>query len=140
MGAGVVLPSQRRARPPPYTGKVLREKADSWWHGLSPSSHQDQLESALRALKSLADAGLGAASVLANLNHRRIIPSWRGGSASSKWMRRPTLWRWRTHGCCTTVSSRSTRPQGRGTLSTSRLSRTATTTSGRLSCFATACG
>jgi hypothetical protein len=32
--AGVVLPSQRRARPPPYTGKVLREKADSWWHSL----------------------------------------------------------------------------------------------------------
>jgi hypothetical protein len=22
----------------PYTGKVLKEKADSWWHGLSPSS------------------------------------------------------------------------------------------------------
>jgi hypothetical protein len=52
----------------------MREKADSWWHGLSPSSRQDQLESALRALKSLADAGLGAASVLANLHHRRIIP------------------------------------------------------------------
>jgi hypothetical protein len=32
--AGVVLPSQQRARPPPYTGKVLREKADSWWHSL----------------------------------------------------------------------------------------------------------
>jgi hypothetical protein len=30
MGAGMVLPSQRRARPPPYTGKVLREKPDSW--------------------------------------------------------------------------------------------------------------
>jgi hypothetical protein len=30
--------------------------------------------SALHALKSLADAGLGAASVLANLHHRRIIP------------------------------------------------------------------
>jgi hypothetical protein len=30
---------------PPYTGKVLREKADSWWHGLSPSLRQDQLES-----------------------------------------------------------------------------------------------
>jgi hypothetical protein len=28
----------------------------------------------LLALKSLADAGLGAASVLANLHHRRIIP------------------------------------------------------------------
>jgi hypothetical protein len=35
---------------------------------------QDQLESALRALKNLADAVLGAASVLANLHHRRIIP------------------------------------------------------------------
>jgi hypothetical protein len=29
MGAGVVPPPQRRSRPPPYTGKVLREKADS---------------------------------------------------------------------------------------------------------------
>jgi hypothetical protein len=52
----------------------LKDKADSWWHGLSPSSRQDRLESALHALKSLADAGLGAASVLANLHHRRIIP------------------------------------------------------------------
>jgi hypothetical protein len=58
----------------PYTGKVLREKADSWWHDLSPSSRQDRLESALHALKSLADAGLGAASVLVNLHHRRIVP------------------------------------------------------------------
>jgi hypothetical protein len=52
---------------------VLREKADSWWHGLSLSSRQDRLESALRALKSLAEAGLGAASILVNLHHRRII-------------------------------------------------------------------
>jgi hypothetical protein len=59
---------------PPYTGKVLKEKADSWWHGVSPSSRQDRLESALQALKDLADAGLGAASVLANLHHRWIIP------------------------------------------------------------------
>jgi hypothetical protein len=72
--AGVVLPPQRRARPPPYTGKVLKEKADSWWHGLSPSSRQDWLESALLVLKSLANAGLGAASVLSNLHHRRIVP------------------------------------------------------------------
>jgi hypothetical protein len=70
----VVLPPQRRARPPPYTGKVLKEEADSWWHDLSPSSHQDRLESALLVLKSLADAGLGAASVLANLHHWRIVP------------------------------------------------------------------
>jgi hypothetical protein len=74
VGAGVFLPPQRRARPPPYTGKVLREKVNSWWHNLSPSSRQDRLESALHALKSLADAGLGAASVLANLHHRRIVP------------------------------------------------------------------
>jgi hypothetical protein len=59
---------------PPYTGKVLKEKADSWWHGVSPSSRQDRLESALQALKDLVDAELGAASVLANLHHRRIIP------------------------------------------------------------------
>jgi hypothetical protein len=59
---------------PPWTGKVMREKADSWWHGLSPSSRQDRLDSALQALKALADAGLTAASVLANLHHRRIIP------------------------------------------------------------------
>jgi hypothetical protein len=58
----------------PYTGKVLKEKADSWWHDLSPSSRQDRLESALPALKGLADAGLGAALVLVNLHHRRIIP------------------------------------------------------------------
>jgi hypothetical protein len=50
---------------PPFTGKVLMEKADSWWHGL---------ESALLALKSLADAGLGAAWVLASLQHWRIVP------------------------------------------------------------------
>jgi hypothetical protein len=52
----------------------LKEKADSWWHDLSPSSRQDRLESALLALKSLADARLGAALVLANLHHRRIVP------------------------------------------------------------------
>jgi hypothetical protein len=59
---------------PPYADKVVKEKADSWWHGVSPSSCQDQLESALLTLKNLADAGLGATSVLANLHLRRIIP------------------------------------------------------------------
>jgi hypothetical protein len=59
---------------PPWTGKVMREKADSWWHGLSPSSRQDWLDSALKALKALADARLTAASVLANLHHWRIVP------------------------------------------------------------------
>jgi hypothetical protein len=59
---------------PPWTSKVVREKADSWWHSLSPSSHQDRLDSALKALKALADAELTAASVLANLHHWRIVP------------------------------------------------------------------
>jgi hypothetical protein len=59
---------------PPWTGKVVREKANSWWRGVSPSSRQDQLDSALKALKDLADVGLTAASVLANLHRRRIIP------------------------------------------------------------------
>jgi hypothetical protein len=53
---------------------VLKAKTDTWHHGLSPSSHQDRLESLLNGLKSLADSGLGVAPVLANLHHRRIIP------------------------------------------------------------------
>jgi hypothetical protein len=58
----------------PWTGKVVKEKADSWWHGLSPSSRQVRLASALKALKALADGGLTAASVLTNLHHQRIVP------------------------------------------------------------------
>jgi hypothetical protein len=50
------------------------ERADSWYHNVSPSSHQARLDSLLTALKNLVDAGLGAASVLANLHHRRIVP------------------------------------------------------------------
>jgi hypothetical protein len=52
----------------------VKEKADSWWHGLSPSSRQVRLASALKALKALADTGLTAALVLANLHHRWIVP------------------------------------------------------------------
>jgi hypothetical protein len=53
---------------------VLKAKTNTWHHGVSPPSRQERLESLTSALKSLADAGLGAASVLANLHHRRIIP------------------------------------------------------------------
>jgi hypothetical protein len=38
---------------------VLKEKVDSWHHGVSPSSHQARLDSLLNGLKGLADAGLG---------------------------------------------------------------------------------
>jgi hypothetical protein len=58
----------------PYTGKVLKEKADSWHHGVNPSSHQAWLDLLLTTLKNLADAGLGMASVLVNLHHWRIVP------------------------------------------------------------------
>jgi hypothetical protein len=50
LGAGVVLPPKRRAWPPPYTGKVLRERAASWYHGVSPPSHQARLDSLVAAL------------------------------------------------------------------------------------------
>jgi hypothetical protein len=53
---------------------VLKEKTYAWHHGVSPPSCQQRLESLTDALRSLADAGLGAASILANLHHRRIIP------------------------------------------------------------------
>jgi hypothetical protein len=53
---------------------VLKEKADSWHHGVSPPSHQARLDSLLAALKHMADHGLTAGCVLANLHHRRIVP------------------------------------------------------------------
>jgi hypothetical protein len=49
-------------------------KTDAWHHVMSPSSRQQRLESLTSVLQSLADTGLGAASVLANLHHRRIVP------------------------------------------------------------------
>jgi hypothetical protein len=55
----------------PWTGKIVKEKADSWWHGLSPPSRQVRLAS---VLKALTDNGLTAASVLANLHHRWVVP------------------------------------------------------------------
>jgi hypothetical protein len=58
----------------PYTDKVLRERAASWYHGVSPPSHQARLDSLVAALKRLADRGLTAGCVLANLHHRRIVP------------------------------------------------------------------
>jgi hypothetical protein len=59
---------------PSYSGKVLKDRADSWHHGVSPPSHQTWLDSLLAALKALADGGLTAGCVLANLHHRRIVP------------------------------------------------------------------
>jgi hypothetical protein len=54
----------RNAEPglPHYTGKVLWERAASWYHGVSPPSHQAQLDSLVAALKKLADRGLRGVS------------------------------------------------------------------------------
>jgi hypothetical protein len=59
---------------PSYSGKVLKDRADSWHHGVSPPLHQTRLDSLLAALKALADGVLTAGCVLANLHHWRIIP------------------------------------------------------------------
>jgi hypothetical protein len=66
----------RNAEPglPPYTGKVLRERAASWYHGVSPPQHQARLDSLVAALKKLAGRGLTAGCVLTNLHHRRVVP------------------------------------------------------------------
>jgi hypothetical protein len=53
---------------------VLREKAASWHHGVSPPQHQARLDSLVATLKKLVDRGLTAGYVLANLHHRWIIP------------------------------------------------------------------
>jgi hypothetical protein len=58
----------------PYTGLVLRERPDSWRHGVSPVQHRRRLDSLLAALKSLAKRGLTAATVLAFLLHWRVVP------------------------------------------------------------------
>jgi hypothetical protein len=53
---------------------VLRERAPSWYHGVSPPQHQARLDSLVAALKKLADRGMTAGCVLANLHHRRVVP------------------------------------------------------------------
>jgi hypothetical protein len=69
---------------PPYTGKVLRERVASWYHGVSPPSHLAWLDSLVAVLKKLADRGLTAGCVLANLHHRRVILLMERPSASSR--------------------------------------------------------
>jgi hypothetical protein len=49
-------------------------KTDAWHHGMSPSSHQQRLESLTTALRCLVDAELGATSIIANFHHRWVVP------------------------------------------------------------------
>jgi hypothetical protein len=66
----------RNAEPglPAYTGLVLREKPNSWGHGVSTAQHRRRLDSLLAALKNIETRGLTAAGVLAFLHHRRVVP------------------------------------------------------------------
>jgi hypothetical protein len=53
---------------------VLREKPNSWGHGVPTVQHRRRLDSLLAALKNLATRGLTTAGVLAFLHHPRIVP------------------------------------------------------------------
>jgi hypothetical protein len=53
---------------------VIREKPDSWSHGVSPVQHRNRLNSLLAALRNLAGRRLTAGTVLAFLHHRRVVP------------------------------------------------------------------
>jgi hypothetical protein len=66
----------RNAEPglPRYTGRVFKEKPDSWGYGVSTPQHRRRQDSVLAALRSLAAQGLTAAGVLAFLHHRRVVP------------------------------------------------------------------
>jgi hypothetical protein len=66
----------RNAEPglPPYTGRVFKEKPSSWGYGVSTPQHRRRQESVLGALRYLSEQGLTAASVLAFLHHRRVVP------------------------------------------------------------------
>jgi hypothetical protein len=101
----------RNAEPglPPYTGKVLREGAASWYHRVSPPLHQAWLDSLVAALKRLVDRGLTAGCVLANLHHRRIVPLME---------RRLRIVAWQNRRCCGTPSRGRTRLPGCGAPST----------------------
>jgi hypothetical protein len=115
---GVVLSPQRRARPPPYTGLVLRERPASWHHGVSPPQHQKRLDSLLAALRDLAGRGLTAEVVLAHLHHRWIVPLMERPLRIFEMTEAADPSRWRGRGRCRAPSCGITRLPGRGAPST----------------------
>jgi hypothetical protein len=69
---------------PSYTGKVLMEKPDAWFHGMLPPSRQQRLESLTTAMRHLADTGLGRLRSSPTSTIGASSPSCRGSSASSR--------------------------------------------------------
>jgi hypothetical protein len=113
------------------------EKGDSLHHSVSPSSHQARLDLLLAALKNLADAGLGAALVLPNLHHRRVVPLMERELRIHEMSEMANPTSLHARGSSPTASLMNTRPRGRGVPLASRLSGIATTTSGHLLCSLT---
>jgi hypothetical protein len=68
------LPPRRRARPPPYTGKVLRERAPSWYHGVSPAPASGAAGLAHGRVEEAGGSRADRGVRLANLRHRRVVP------------------------------------------------------------------
>jgi hypothetical protein len=97
-------------------------KIDAWHHSVSPSSRQQRLELLTTALWRLADAGLGAASIITNFHHQRFVP-----------LMERELCIFEMNDAANPVSlgcSRLVQPRGRGTRLASSRCRTTTTTSG----------
>jgi hypothetical protein len=119
---------------PTYSGKVLIERADSWHHGVSPPSHQARLDSLLDALKALANGGLTAGCILANLHHRRIVPLRERPLRIFEMHEDADPSRWRSRDCCRASSRGSTRPLGRNAPLTSGPAGTTTRPCGHSPC------
>jgi hypothetical protein len=74
LGAGMVLPAQRRARPPRLHWSGAPGEAQFLGPRDIHAQHRRRLDSLLAALKNLATHGLTVAGVLAFLHHRRVVP------------------------------------------------------------------
>jgi hypothetical protein len=59
---------------PPYIGKVMDHRPFPWGSGVSDPARRVKLAPYLRVLKTLTDAGLTAAAVLAQCHQRRVVP------------------------------------------------------------------
>jgi hypothetical protein len=126
----------RNAEPglPPYTGKVLRERAPSWYHGVSPPQHQARLDSLVAALKELAGRGLTAGVVLTNLHHRRVVPLMERPLRIYEMTEIADPSHWRGRDCCRTPSRGRLQPPGRSAPSTPSRGAATTWPCGRTRC------
>jgi hypothetical protein len=109
----------RNAEPslPAYTGLVLREKPNSWSHGVSTAQHRRRLDSLLAALKNLATREL-TAGVLTFLHHRRVVPLMERPLCIYEMTEEADPVALRGRGCSRPPSSGGMRSPGRGTPST----------------------